>query len=300
MHIALIGCGEVGRCLASALGPMPGLELTICENFPTPATRAFIQEQGATPRDSLGEWLEACDAVFSCVVGSCALEVAEEAARWMSPGSAYLDVTTAPPQAMRAAAARFAERGGRFVDVAIMGAIAANGIATPLLVAGDATQPAVDETLRVLEDLGAPVQRLAASQAGDAATLKLLRSVFTKGMEALAVECLVCAEHFGVRDRLYEVLGDIDRAPLKDFLNMLVTTHLLHAERRWHEVDNAITQLEAAELPPRVMFGVREVFERTAQAEWKQQHQDAMSVSIEDALMALKAITQRDGLRPTA
>lgn len=300
MHIALIGCGEVGRCLASALGPAPGVELTICENFPTPATRAFTQEQGATPRDSLGEWLGECDAVFSCVVGSCALEVAEEAARWMSPGSAYLDVTTAPPQAMRSAAARFAERGGGFVDVAIMGAIAANGIATPLLVAGDTSGPAVDETLRLLEALGAPVQRLAASQAGDAATLKLLRSVFTKGMEALAVECLVCAEHFGVRDRLYEVLGDIDRAPLKDFLNMLVTTHLLHAERRWHEVDNAIAQLEAADLPPRVMFGVREVFERTAQAEWKRQHHDAISVSIEDALMALKAITQRDGLRPTA
>ena len=139
--------------------------------------------------------------------------------------------------------------------------------------------------MRVLED----------GRAGDAATLKLLRSVFTKGMEALAVECLVCAEHFGVRDRLYDILGDIDRAPLKDFLNMLVTTHLLHAERRWHEVDNAIAQLEAAELPPRVMLGVREVFERTAQADWKKHNDDALSVSVEDALVALKAITQRDG-----
>ena len=48
------------------------------------------------------------------------------------------------------------------------------------------------------------------------------------------------------------------------------------------------------------MFGVREVFERTAQAEWKKHHHDAMSVSIEDALMELKAIIQRDSLRPTA
>lgn len=300
MHIALIGCGEVGRCLASALSRVAGVELTLCEKFQTPATQTFIQSQQATSHDSLGEWLETCDAVFSCVIGDCALDVAEEALQWLTPGSVYLDVTTAPPQAMRMAATLFASQGSHFIDVAIMGAIAANGIATPLMIAGTDSAPKVEETLQVLEAAGAPVQQLEASQAGDAATLKLLRSVFTKGMEALAVECLVSAEHFGVRDRLYDVLGDIDRAPLKDFLNMLVTTHLLHAERRWHEVDNAIAQLEAAELPPRVMFGVREVFARTAQASWKHQHQEMTSVSIEDALMALKSITQRDCLRPTA
>lgn len=207
MHIALIGCGEVGRCLASALSPVAGVELTICEKFQTPTIREFIESRGATHREFLDEWLGACDAVFSCVVGICALEVAEEASEWIHPDSAYLDVTTASPQAMRMAATLFAKRGGSFVDVAIMGAIAANGIATPLLIAGDASTPAVIKALRLLEDAGAPVQRLEHSQAGDAATLKLLRSVFTKGMEALAVECLVSAEHFGVRERLYEEVG---------------------------------------------------------------------------------------------
>lgn len=295
MHIALIGCGEVGRCLAAALGSVGEVELTICEKNDTPATQAFIRSQHATSHATLGDWLTECDAVFSCVVGACAQEVAEEAAGRMRPGAAYLDVTTASPRAMQNASRTFAEKGIGFVDVAIMGAIASNGIATPLLIAGDTSMPTVGETLQLLERVGAPVRVLEDGRAGDAATLKLLRSVFTKGMEALAVECLVCAEHFGVRDRLYDILGDIDRAPLKDFLNMLVTTHLLHAERRWHEVDSAIAQLEAAELPPRVMLGVREVFERTAQADWKKHNDDALSVSVEDALVALKAITQRDG-----
>ena len=300
MHIALIGCGEVGRSMATALSSVAGIELTICEKFQTPIIEAFIQTLGATPQNALGAWLGKCDVVFSCVVGNCALEVAEAASEWMRSESAYLDVTTASPEAMREAEAHFGRCGGNFLDVAIMGAIASNGIATPLLIAGDISAPMATRTLQLLKEVGAPVKWLEHSRAGDAATLKLLRSVFTKGMEALAVECLVCAEHFGVRDRLYEVLGDIDRAPLKDFLNMLVTTHLIHAERRWHEVDSAIAQLEAADLTPLVMFGVRKVFERTAQAEWKKHHHDAMSVSIEDALMELKAIIQSDSLRPTA
>jgi 3-hydroxyisobutyrate dehydrogenase len=96
--------------------------------------------------------------------------------------------------------------------------------------------------------------------------LKILRSVFTKGMEALAVEMLTSAERQGVREKLYEQLSDIDRIPLRDFLDMLVRTHVVHAKRRAHEVHDAQAELAAQGLPSLVLPGVERRFRATAEA----------------------------------
>jgi hypothetical protein len=46
----------------------------------------------------------------------------------------------------------------------------------------------------------------------------------------------------------------------------VVRTHVLHAERRFHEVDRAIAQLDEAGLPSSVLAGTRERYEQTVQA----------------------------------
>jgi hypothetical protein len=140
-----------------------------------------------------------------------------------------------------------------------MGAIALTGPRTPLLCAGQGA----DRISHLMTEIGAPVRVLEDAAAGDAASLKLLRTIFTKGLEALAVECLVAAELQGVRQQLYEVLSDIDRTPLKDFLEALIRTHVVHAGRRMHEVAEAEEQLRLAGLPVQVLPGVRALFAQT-------------------------------------
>ena len=93
--------------------------------------------------------------------------------------------------------------------------------------------------------------------------LKLLRSVMTKGMESLAVECMVAAERMGLRASLYEVLADIDRTPLTAFMDSFVRSHVLHAPRRLAEVREARDQLHEAGLEPLVLNGVEQLFDRT-------------------------------------
>ena len=59
----------------------------------------------------------------------------------------------------------------------------------------------------------------------DAAALKLLRTILTKGLEALAVECLVAAEKQGIRTELYDAMSDVEApAGFTNFLDMLVRT----------------------------------------------------------------------------
>ena len=95
-------------------------------------------------------------------------------------------------------------------------------------------------------------------------SLKILRSVFTKGMEALSVEVLMAAERQGLRTSLYDVLQDVDQASLPRFLEMLVTTHVIHARRRMHEVEEAERQLASIGMVSDVLDGVQHRFARTA------------------------------------
>ena len=261
MHIALIGLGEVGRCFADALF-RAGHAISLCEAKPSPAAVKLAQKLGLPIHPSAEAWLAEANWVFSCVTGSVSLAVTEQAAAHMREGAAIADFTTASPSVKREGAQAAAKRFVRYIDVAIMGGILINRERTPLLVAGEG----VDDFKAVMETADGRVKTIEGGAAGDAMSLKILRSVFTKGMEALAVELLMSAERQGVRDKLYEQLLDIDQTPLRDFIDMLVRTHVVHAKRRAHEVNDAQRELAAQGMPSAVLPGVEERFQKTARA----------------------------------
>ncbi len=260
MRIALIGLGEVGRCFAKPLHAA-GFKLMLCELRPAPPAIVLAKELGLDVHTSLGDWLKSADVVLSCVTGSQAQAVLEQAATHLNKGAVFADLTTASPEVKRNAASKAAQKGIRYVDTAIMGAITLNWIRTPLLASGDGA----DVLKGVLDQVGGRVQVIEQGKAGDAISLKILRSVFTKGMEALSVELLTSAEKQGVREQLYEQLSDIDQTPLRSFIEMLVRTHVVHAKRRAHEVHDAQGELSAQGLPSLVLPGVERRFLKTAE-----------------------------------
>lgn len=143
------------------------------------------------------------------------------------------------------------------------GVTAGRGFDFTISTATTAPGPAPAAAVAVLAGIGAPVNTIKDGKAGDAAALKILRSVFTKGLEALAVECLVTAEQQGVTDNLFAALADIDRTPLREVLEAFVRTHVIHAPRRLREAEEAERQLRRAHLPVAVLPGMRALFERT-------------------------------------
>ncbi|MDH3579649.1 MAG: DUF1932 domain-containing protein [Hyphomicrobiales bacterium] len=240
MHIALIGCGEVGGTYARALNAK--VSLSLCDIEPGGRPGKVARELGLPLHAAPDEWLGACDIAIAAVPGQESGGAAASALPFLSPGSLYIDVSTGAPDSLRKSAKNFETGARAFVDAAIMGAISLHGGATPVLVAGAETARAA----AVFQLMDAPVTMLDDARPGDAVALKLLRSVIIKGLECLAIESLTAAEHMGVRPRLLELLGDLDRSPIADYLGALVTTHLVHAERRMHEMNEAATQLRAA------------------------------------------------------
>lgn len=248
----------VGQCYAQALQAQGHTIAAFCDHAPSDALRALAAQLGAPIHAAPGPWLADAELAVSAVFGTAALDLARASFAHLQAGALYLDMTTADPQAMREAEALARQRGVRFVDVAITGAVNLSGARTPLLCAGaDA-----GEAARLLAACGAPVQ-VAGDQPGDAAELKLLRSIFTKGLEALAVECLVTAERKGLRETLFRVLSDIDQGSLRETMESMVRTHIVHAGRRRNEVVEARRQMELAGVPAIVLAGVQQRFEHT-------------------------------------
>jgi 3-hydroxyisobutyrate dehydrogenase-like beta-hydroxyacid dehydrogenase len=261
MHVAIIGLGEVGRCFAEPL-QRAGHRLGLCEARPSAAASELALSLGSPIHSRAGDWIADADLVLSCVTGAVSLDVLKQVAPCMRKGAAFADLTTASPDLKREAAAVAAGRSVRYIDVAIMGGILINRERTPLLAAGEG----VAGFKALMEAAGSRVKVIDGGAAGDAMSLKILRSVFTKGMEALSVELLMSAEKQGVREKLYEQLLDIDRTPLRDFIEMLVRTHVVHAKRRAHEVGDAQHEMAAQGLPSTVLPGVGERFRKTAAA----------------------------------
>jgi len=258
LKIAIIGLGEVGRCYAKALHAA-GYELSLCDARPSTLAADLAAGWKLPVQTSLGEWLSACDWILSCVTGSHALGVVEQCAAQARPGATLCDMTTASPDVKRLAARRAGECSIRYVDVAIMGAISLSLEKTPLLASG----AGASEFAEMLAKANGKVRVIEGGAAGDAIALKILRSVFTKGMEALSVELLMAAEKQGVREKLYEQLKDIDETPLRTFIDMLVRTHVVHARRRAHEVHDAAAELAKHGLPSVVLPGVERRFSQT-------------------------------------
>ena len=288
MRVAIIGLGEVGRCYATPLKEH-GIEVSLCEARPSAAAKEIADGWKQELHTAPGPWLADADWVLSCVTGAQALAVTEQAASHMRSGAALADLTTASPAVRRQAADAAREHGIRYVDTAIMGAISLNRVRTPLLAAGDAAE----ELRGLLEPAGGRVQVIEGGRPGDAISLKILRSVFTKGMEALAVELLTSAEKQGVRAKLYEQLADIDQTPLRSFIDMLVRTHVIHAKRRAHEVHDAQQELASQGLPSLVLPGVEKRFLDTA-AQLEDRPLPVPEPDIEQALDWLLAGAKQD------
>ena len=260
-RIALIGLGEVGRCYAAPLHAA-AFTLSACEIRMTPAAAALAKNLHLVVHEKPGNWLAEVDWVLSCVTGDVALPVVQDLMPFMKKGARFADLTTASPESKRQAERTAHAHGVSYVDTAIMGGISLTGVRTPLLAAGKAAS----ELKEIIERAGGRLQVIPDGVVGDAISLKILRSVLTKGMEALSVELLMSAEKQGVREKLYAQLSDIDQIPLRSFIDSMVRTHVIHAKRRMHEVQDAQRELTSLGLRSTVLPGVEERFHKTTES----------------------------------
>jgi 3-hydroxyisobutyrate dehydrogenase-like beta-hydroxyacid dehydrogenase len=177
----------------------------------------------------------------------------------LAPGAAWADLNTAAPAVKQRLAAIGAGRGVPVTDIAMMAPVPGSGLRVPMLASGEAA----DGVARILRGYGANVEVLA-GPAGLAATRKLLRSVFYKGMSASIVEALEAARAAGLEDwltgHIAEDLASHDGA----MLTRIVAGTRQHAVRRGHEMAAAAEMLSDLGVAPIMAAASQHLHERLA------------------------------------
>jgi 3-hydroxyisobutyrate dehydrogenase-like beta-hydroxyacid dehydrogenase len=242
MQVAVLGLGEAGSRIA---GDLAAAGCTV--HGWDPARR--LDDIGNAESDVAA--VRDADVVLSLNAAAFALDVASHVSAALRADALYADLNTTAPALKRELAQAVPVA---FADVALVGIVPADGLRTPALASGRGAH----RFAALFRPLGMPVD-VVGPDPGDAAGLKLLRSVFMKGIAAAAIESLDAAEAAGAAERVRaEIASVLGEARLERLLN----GSRAHAARRSEEMRAAAELVEELGVSPRIA---------TAAAEWLEQ-----------------------------
>jgi 3-hydroxyisobutyrate dehydrogenase-like beta-hydroxyacid dehydrogenase len=246
--VAVLGLGEAGgiisRDLLAAGATVRGYD---------PAVAA---PEGVVAAGSDAEACAGADLVLSLTTAHEAEGALRASLPGLAPAVLYADLNTSSAELKQRLADLAGERGIAFADVAMMAPVPGRGIRTPMLVSG----PAAADVAAALTGLGGNAEAIA-GPAGAAASRKLCRSVFYKGMAAAVTESLRAGRAAGCEDWLREnIAQDIGL----DMLDRMEQGSITHAVRRADEMAAATDMLGELGIPARIAAASRDWLEQLA------------------------------------
>ena len=252
-RIALVGFGEAAQAFFSGWSEgdtarVRAFDIKATVPAEAGAMLATYRAAGVDGTRRLSDALSGAGLVFSLVTADRALEAAKAAAGEIDKGAIWLDCNSCAPGTKRAAADVIETAGGRYVDVAVMAPVNPARHRAPLLLAGrDAA--AAEELLKALDMR----PTIAGDRVGDASSIKMIRSVMIKGMEALTAECLLVARHAGVEQAVLASLQASDPGfdwAARSAYNL--ERMMVHGARRAAEMREVAATLAELGLPDRM------------------------------------------------
>ena len=239
LTVAVLGLGEAGTEIALGLAGAGVAVRGFDPAVPAPA--------GVEAAASEADACRGADLVLSLTTAADAEDALGQALAGLSGATVYADANTAAAGLKQRLAATAREAGVPFADIAIMAPVPGRGLRTPMVASG----PAAEAASGMLGGCGATVEVLP-GPAGAAATRKLLRSVFYKGMAAAVVEAILAARAAGCEDWLREHIAAELTAADGGTLTRLEEGSYRHALRRAHEMAAATELLGELSVPARV------------------------------------------------
>ncbi len=180
--------------------------------------------------------------VLSTVPTQEAMQVAQMVSPHLRKGIIYIDMNSTSPREKREIGKIVEAAGGDYVEAAILGAIGAGGPKTRIIVTG----PFGKTTAKVFTSLGLNLEWYS-DEIGKASLFKMLRSVFSKGLECLILELLVAGRRAEIEEDLWqEVCRFMKQHPFDIVADNWVRTHSVASQRRYHEmvqVNNTLNEL---------------------------------------------------------
>ncbi|MEX0954924.1 MAG: DUF1932 domain-containing protein [Rhizobiaceae bacterium] len=249
MKIAFIGFGEAGRAFAASLREHRELSVSAYDILLGTTNegplRKAAADLGVQLAESPEEAVRGASWVFSAVTAADSLDAARSVTGQLRDGQYFIDLNSVSAGRKRETAGIVTAASAAYVDMAVMAPVHPRGHRTPVLVAGPACAAITDK----LAGLGFDFE-VAGPEIGDATSIKMARSMFVKGLEAVMVQSLLAARASGCFDAVLASLSgsypqfDWSEAPRYNIERMA-----RHGIRRAAEMEESAATMQELNLP---------------------------------------------------
>jgi 3-hydroxyisobutyrate dehydrogenase-like beta-hydroxyacid dehydrogenase len=257
-----LGFGEVASRFTQRLHERGARVLAYDVLLDRPGGRDVLVSRAIGPAPdfpALPELTARADIVLSTVTTDVALSAAKTCVPLLRAGQVYVDLNATSPSVKRETASVIAPSGADFVEGAILSAIGVAGADAKVLLCG----ARASELAAVLSKLGLNAHAYGI-EIGKASSFKMLRSVFSKGIEALLIECLLAGRRAGIEQALWEeIVATMDAASFDDVGGNWVRTHATAHARRSHEMRQVADVLRELRVDAPMTAATLALFERS-------------------------------------
>lgn len=203
MEIAFIGFGEAARAFTDSLRATSDSHRFSAYDIQSSAEMTeAMSVRGVRRGENPAGAIAGADWIFSAVTADQSLNAARSVAPHLAAGQVFFDINSVSPGRKREASGLIETKSGHYLDMAVMAPVHPKGHATPVLLAGERAAALAPE----LEAMGFSPD-VAGDAPGEATAIKMVRSLFVKGLEAITVEALLAAAASGCFDRVYDSLS---------------------------------------------------------------------------------------------
>jgi len=209
--------------------------------------------------NSLEEVIIKSDYILSTVPSQFAKNVAKECAEHLKPNKVYIDLNSTSPFVKIEISRIIQSSKADFVEGAILGAVGVTGSKTRILTTGEKG----GKVAEIFTNLGLNVSYYS-PEIGKASMFKMLRSIFSKGLEALILECLIAGKKAGIEKDLWDDITDfMSRKPFDQIAANWIQTHALAYERRYHEMAQVVETIKELNIDPIMTSATKDFFKRS-------------------------------------
>jgi len=249
VRIGFIGFGEVGHIFSQTL-TRAGAEVMVYDILLEEPGKADDIKKRITAAGgkagTLQEVVKSNDYILSAVTTQMAEKVSQTVVPMLRAGQIYVDLNSTSPSVKVQIGRIIAPSDADFVEGAILGAVGATGAETRIFTAGEKGQQIAD----LLSGLGMNAQFYSV-EIGKASMFKMLRSIFSKGVEILLLEMLVAAKRAGIEKDLWEDITKFMAAkPFDKIGDNWMRSHAVAHERRYHEMLQVVQTMKELHIAP--------------------------------------------------
>ncbi len=200
---------------------------------------ARANEAGVRLVESARDVAKWADILFAAVPSSFTMDVCNEIKDVLRADQIYVDVSASTPATKVAIWDAIKDTGVLFADAAMLGSLPKDKHKVPITASGNGAA----KFYELMTPYGMKIT-LAGEKAGSASAIKLVRSIYMKGIASLMIEMLQAADAYDVTEEVVASISkSMDNIPFTSHLDRLVTGSALHCVRRAAELKGSIAML---------------------------------------------------------